>query len=311
VRGQVLQPGDTAYDDARAVYNAMHARWPALVLRAGHADDVVAAVDFAREHGLQLAVRGGGHSIAGFGSCDDGLVLDHSRMSRVDVDSGRRIARAEAGCTWADFNDATHAFGLATTGGLISTTGIAGLTLGGGIGYLSRPCGLSCDNLVSADVVLANGERLTCSETTNSDLLWALRGGGGNFGVVTAFEFRIHPVNAVVAGPIFFPLSTEVVRAYREFMLGAPEQLGAVLGLTLAPPVPCLPPDRHGTPVAVVIICWPGEADDADAILRPLTQAAPAQHRSHAVPGGQHAVRFAAAAWPEALLEITFRARAH
>jgi FAD/FMN-containing dehydrogenase len=236
LRGEVVRADDAGYDEARRVYNALHDRRPALVVRAAGVADVMAAVRFATAHGLALAVRGGGHSVAGFGTCDGGLVIDLGRMRGIRVDPARRTARAEGGCTWADLNHATHAFGLATTGGIVSTTGIAGLTLGGGLGYLARRCGLSCDNLVSADVVTADGRFVVCSEADAPELFWALRGGGGNFGVVTAFEYRLHPVAEIFGGPTFFPLDAEVLQRYRELMAKAPEELGALLGLTLAPP---------------------------------------------------------------------------
>ncbi|TWE19284.1 FAD binding domain-containing protein [Kitasatospora atroaurantiaca] len=190
VHGDLIQPGEPGYDEARRVYNAMHDRRPAAVVRAADAGDVIATVNFAREQGLLLAVRGGSHSVSGYGTCDDGVVLDLAGMRGIRVDPAARTARAEGGCTWADFNHATHAFGLAATGGVVSSTGLGGLTTGGGMGHLARRCGLACDNLVSADVVTADGAFVTCSEEHNTDLFWALRGGGGNFGVVTSFAFR-------------------------------------------------------------------------------------------------------------------------
>lgn len=280
VRGQIVQWGDAEYDEARAVYNAMHDRWPALVVRVEKSEDVCATIDFARSHGLQIAVRGGNHSMPGFGSCDDGLVIDLSRLRRVEVIEQTRVARVGGGCTWADLNDATHPFGLATTGGLISSTGVAGLTLGGGIGYLSRHCGLACDNLLSADLVTAAGEQLTCNEHRNADLFWALRGGGGNFGVVTTFEFRLHRVNHVLGGPVFYPLDAQVLRAYRDFLPRAPEQLGLVLGLTLGPPLPILPEGWHGEPVAVALACWTGSIEEGEQVLKPLDAWAPVLARN-------------------------------
>jgi FAD/FMN-containing dehydrogenase len=246
LRGELIQPDDENYDVARKVYNAMHDRRPALIVRVAGVADVIAAVRFAGDHDLLLAVRGGGHSIPGFGTCDDGLVVDLSRMKGIRVDPERRTVRTEGGCTWGDLNHATNAFGLATTGGIVSTTGIAGLTLGGGLGYLARSCGLCCDNLISADVVTADGSFVTCSEDRNEDLFWALRGGGGNFGVVTSFEYRLHPVADILGGPTFFPLDGDVLRGYRELMSEAPEDLGALLGLALAPPLPFIPEEWHG-----------------------------------------------------------------
>ena len=264
LRGEVFRPGDPGYDQARAVYNAQHDRRPALVVRAAGVADVIAAVADARDRGLPLAVRGGGHSIAGFSTCDDGLVLDLGPMRGIRVDPVTRTVRAEAGCTWADVNQATHAFGLATTGGIVSSTGIAGLTLGGGIGHLARRCGLAIDNLVSADVAAAEGAFLTCDAERNPDLFWALRGGGGNFGVVTSFEFRLHPVADVLGGPTFYPLDGDIMRGYRRLIATAPDELGAVLGITLGPPVPFLPERWHGRPLCVVLTCWSGP-EDGDA----------------------------------------------
>lgn len=273
--GPVIRPGDPEYDEARAVYNAIHDRRPALIVRASGPDDVRTAVRLAAEHDLPLAIRGGGHSVAGFSTCDDGIVLDLGGLRRIAVDAERRRVRADAGCTWGELNDATHAFGLATTGGVVSTTGIAGLTLGGGIGFLARRCGLACDNLVSADVVTVDGELLTCDPDENDDLLWALRGGGGNFGVVTSFEFRLHPVGDVIGGPTVFPLSGDVLRGFDELVRQAPEELGLVLGLALAPPFPFLPRERHLEPVAIVLACWTGAPEHADDVLRPLAELGP------------------------------------
>src|SRR5690242_20166298 len=205
VRGQVIRPGDSNYDEARAVWNAAHDKHPALVIRCTGAADVIKAIEFARSQGLPLAVRGGAHSIAGFSTVDGGVVIDLSPMKAVTVDPQRRRAVAQGGATWADFDHETQAFGLAVTGGLVSTTGIAGFTLGGGIGWLMRKLGLAADNLIGADLVTADGRLVHASETENRELLWGLRGGGGNFGVVTSLEFRLHPVGPMlVAGPIFF-----------------------------------------------------------------------------------------------------------
>jgi FAD/FMN-containing dehydrogenase len=270
VRGPIVQSGDAGYDEARRVYNAMHDRRPALVVQASGVADVMAAVRFAGTHGLDLAVRGGGHSVPGFGTCDGGLVIDLGRLRGVRVDAQRRTARADGGCTWGDLNHAAYAFRMATTGGVVSTTGIGGLTLGGGLGYLARRCGLSCDNLVAADVVLADGSLATCSEADNADLFWAIRGGGGNFGVVTSFEFRLHPIGDIVGGPVFYPLDAGVVRAYRDVIAAAPEQLGALFALTMAPPLPFLPPQWHGRPVAAIVACWTGAPEEADKALEPL-----------------------------------------
>ena len=270
LRGEIIQPHDASYNEARKVYNAMHDRRPALIIEAAGVADVIAAVTFARKHDSLLAVRGGGHSASGFGTCDDGAVLDLGRLKGVRVDPERRTVRAEGGCTWGDLDHATHAFGLATPGGIVSTTGIAGLTLGGGMGYLARRCGLSCDNLLSADVVTADGNFVTCSEDRERDLFWGIRGGGGNFGIVTSFEYRLHPVADIFGGPVFFPLDGDVVRSYRDFIGKAPEELGAIFAFTMAPPLPFLPEAWHGKPVSAVVACWTGAIEDGEEILAPL-----------------------------------------
>lgn len=269
-RGSLIRPGDSDYDDARAIYNAVHDRRPALIVRAAGVEDVRTAIRAARDHDLPLAVRGGGHSVAGFSTCDDGIVLDLGAMRRIEVDPERRRVRAEGGCTWGELNAATHAFGLATTGGVVSTTGIGGLTLGGGIGYLARRCGLACDNLVAAEVVTADGEMLTCSADENDSLFWALRGGGGNFGVATTLEYRLDAVADIIGGPTVYRLEEDVLRGFDEFVAQAPEEFGAILGLALAPPFPFLTREWHLRPVAVVISCWTGAHKDAAEVLRPL-----------------------------------------
>jgi FAD/FMN-containing dehydrogenase len=277
VGGDVMVPGDEAYDEARRVYNAMIDRHPAVVVRCSNVGDVVAAVNFARENGLDLAVRGGSHSVPGFGTCDDGVVIDLSGMRSVTVDAAKRTARADGGATWGDFNDATHVHGLATTGGIISTTGVGGLTLGGGIGYLARGFGLSCDNLVSAEVVTADGRSVIASEDENADLFWALRGGGGNFGVVTSFEFRLHPVETIYGGPMLFEVgdAATVLRFYREFIADAPEEFGGFPAWQIAPPLPFIPEDRHGDTFLAFIACWAGPLDQGEAMLKPLHDVAP------------------------------------
>jgi FAD/FMN-containing dehydrogenase len=267
LRGEIVKPGDPTYDEIRKIYNGMHDPRPALIVLAAGVADVIAAVRFARENDLMLAVRGGGHSAPGFGTCEGGLVLDLRRMKGIRVDPERRTVRAEGGCTLGDVDHATYAFGLATPFGIASTTGIAGLTLGGGIGYLTRRCGLSCDNLLSADVVTADGAYNTCSGEREEDLFWAIRGGGGNFGVVTSFEFRLHPVADILGGPIFFPLDGDVVRSYRDFILDAPEELGALFAFTMAAPLPFLPEKWHGKPVSAVIACWSGAVEDGEKVL--------------------------------------------
>jgi FAD/FMN-containing dehydrogenase len=276
-RGEVTSSEDDRYDEARRVYNAMIDRKPAVIVRAANAGDVIAAVNFARENGLDLAVRGGGHGAPGFGTCDGGVVIDLSGMRGVRVDPGASTARAEGGATWGDFNAATYPFGLATTGGIISTTGVGGLTLGGGIGYLTRGFGLSLDNLVSADVVTADGKFLVASERENEDLFWALRGGGGNFGVVTSFEFRLHPVKDIYGGPMFFELSEveNVLRFFREYIADAPEQMGAFPAFQIAPPLPFIPEDRHGDTFIAMVACWAGPLDQGEKALQPFHDVAP------------------------------------
>ncbi|HSN35221.1 MAG TPA: FAD-binding oxidoreductase [Arthrobacter sp.] len=277
VRGQVITSGDEDYDAARAVHNGMIDKKPAAVLRVSQVADVIAGVNFARDNSLDLAIRGGGHSVPGFGTWDDALVIDFVNTKGVRVNPANGTARTEAGATWADFNHATHAFGLATTGGIVGSTGVAGLTLGGGIGYLSRKYGLSCDNLISADVVTAEGKFLTASESENDDLFWALRGGGGNFGVVTSLEFRLHPVDMVHAGIIAYPLehAETVSKFYRDHLASAPEELGAFLGFALGPPVPFLPEKWHGKPVCVVVGMWAGDPAEGPARWQPFLDAAP------------------------------------
>ncbi|MFE7443035.1 FAD-binding oxidoreductase [Streptomyces chartreusis] len=266
VRGTVVEPGDPVYDEARKVYNAMHDRRPAIIVRAVDTGDVMATVDFAREQGLPLAVRGGSHSVPGYGTCDGGVVLDLGLMRGIRVDPDTRTAWVEGGCTWADVNHATHAFGLATTGGIVSTTGVGGLTTGGGLGHLARRCGLACDNLVSVDLVTADGSFVTCTDEQHEDLMWAVRGGGGNFGVVTSFAYRLHPIDDILGGPTFFPLDADVIRRYRELVAEADERLGAVFVVGLGPPVPFLPERWHGRPVCGMVTCWTGPPDEDDRI---------------------------------------------
>jgi FAD/FMN-containing dehydrogenase len=277
VHGAVVTANDEGYEQARRVYNAMIDRRPRVVVQCADADDVIAAVNFARENQLAVAIRGGGHSVPGYGTADDAVVIDLSPMRVVQVDPATRTARAQGGATWGDFNDATHAHGLATTGGIISTTGVGGLTLGGGIGYLTRGFGLSCDNLLSAEVVTADGRRLVASPNENADLFWALRGGGGNFGVVTSLEFQLHPVKDIYGGPMFFELkdAATVLRFYREFIADAPEQFGGFPAWQIAPPLPFIPENRHGEPFLAFVTCWAGPIEDGVRALKPLHDVAP------------------------------------
>jgi FAD/FMN-containing dehydrogenase len=277
IRGRVITEQDTDYEEARKVYNGMHDGRPAVVVRCVDAGDVMAAVNFAREQGGELSVRGGSHSAPGFGTNDGGVVIDLSPMKGIRVDPKTRTCRAEGGCTWGDFNHATHAFGLATTGGIVSTTGIAGLTLGGGIGYLARGCGLSLDNLLSADVVTADGQFLVASERENEDLFWALRGGGGNFGVVTSLEYRLHPVKDILAGIFVFPLDRgrEVLEFFRGYIETAPEEMGGFPAFLIAPPLPFLPEEAHGKTFCGIVACWAGGLDEGEAQMDQIRNVAP------------------------------------
>jgi FAD/FMN-containing dehydrogenase len=272
IRGEVVGPGDADYEEARKVFNGMIDKHPAAVVRCAGLADVAAVIALARAEGLDLSVRGGGHSAPGFGTNEGGLVIDLSGFDDVVVDQDARTARAGGGCTWAGFNEATHASGLATTGGIIGSTGIAGLTLGGGIGYLSRKYGLSCDNLISAEVVTADGQVVTAAEDQNEDLFWALRGGGGNFGVVTAFEFRLHPVADVYGGPIAYPVdrADEVLRFYRQYLAESAEELGGFVGFHLAPPLPFLPEEWHFKNVCLAVPCWAGQLDRGEKMIKPF-----------------------------------------
>ena len=315
VRGQLLTAGDEGYDEARAVHNGMFDKRPLAVLRAEQVADVIAAVNFARDNGLDLSIRDGGHSAPGFGTNDGGLVIDMSPMHSVHVDPGNKTARADAGATWGDFNHATHAFGLATTGGIISTTGVTGLTLGGGIGYLARGCGLSIDNLISADVVTAEGKFVTASADENEDLFWGLRGGGGNFGVVTSLEFRLHEVDQVFAGPIFYNLedADSLLSHVRRVHPDAPEQFGGFPGFQIAPPLPFIPEDRHGDTLALAVVHWAGPPEQAQKVLQALLGCGPdcgQRDRPAALSGAERGVRPPLPQGHPCLLEGRLRQRA-
>jgi FAD/FMN-containing dehydrogenase len=277
LRGELIQPGHNNYDEARKLYNAMIDRRPRFIVRCVDAADVMASVNFAREHQLLLAMRGGGHNGGGLGSCDDGLVIDLSRMKGIRVDPVNRTVRAEPGCTQGDVDHATHSFGLAVPAGIVSTTGLAGLTLGGGTGYLTRKYGLTIDNLIEADIVLADGSFVTANASHHEDLFWALRGGGGNFGVVTSFVFRAHPVSTVYAGPVFWELkhARSVMQWYREFLPRAPLELCSFLGLKTVPPSDPFPKEHWGKRICALISCYSGPLDQAEEAVKPIRQEPP------------------------------------
>ena len=259
-RGEVIKPADPAYDSARKVYNGMIDKRPAVIARCTDVADIMSAVSFGRENDLLTSIRGGGHNAGGLGVCDDGLVIDLSRMKNVHVDPRAKTVRLAPGCVWGDVDHATHPFGMATPSGFISSTGVAGLTLGGGVGYLSRRYGLTIDSLLSADMVLADGRFVTASADENADLFWAIRGGGGNFGIVTSFLFRLHPVDTVYAGPTFWSLdqTEEVMKAYREFILKAPEFVYGFFAFLTIPPAPMFPAHLHNQKVCGIMWCCTG-----------------------------------------------------
>ena len=272
-RGALLRPGEEGYDEARRIWNGAIDRRPGLIARCAGADDVAEAVRFARERDLLVSVRGGGHSIAGHSVCDGGLMIDLSLMKSIRVDPEARTARAAGGVLWSEFDRATQPFGLATTGGIISHTGIGGLTLGGGLGHLMRKHGLTVDNLLAVELVTADGDQLRVDAQTEPELFWGLRGGGGNFGIATAFEYRLHPVGPMVlGGPIFWPLdeAPQVFRALREYAPDAPDGLGITVGIAPAPPMPFMPPEQFGKPVAGLILVWVGDPAEGERAIAPL-----------------------------------------
>jgi FAD/FMN-containing dehydrogenase len=274
-RGELLLPTSPGYDTVRRIWNGAIDRRPAFIARCTGVADVVAAVRFARERDLLVAVRAGGHGVAGHAVCDGGLMIDLSPMKGIRVDPQARTARAQAGVLWGELDRETQLHGLATVGGIVTHTGIAGLTLGGGIGWLMRRYGATVDNLLSVDLVTADGELTTASETVNPDLFWGLRGGGGNFGIVTSFEYRLHPVGpTVLAGPIFHPLedAAQVLRFYREFAAAAPDELTTVFELSVAPPIPALPQEFHGRQIVMVGACYAGRPDDGIGVVRALKE---------------------------------------
>lgn len=272
LRGVLLRPGDANYEQTRRVYNAMIDKHPALIARCVDVADVMAAVHFAREQRLTVAVRGGGHSGPGLGTCDDGLVIDLSEMKGIHVDPVARTVRVEGGCTWGDVDHATHPFGLATPNGFISTTGVGGLTLGGGIGYLARTHGLTIDNLLGVDMVLADGSFVTANAEQHADLFWAVRGGGGNFGVVTSFLFQLHPISTVYGGPMLWPLeqAAEVMKFWRDFILSAPEAINGWFGLVTVPPAPPFPEQFHLQKMCTIVWCDTGTPEQAEERFKPI-----------------------------------------
>jgi hypothetical protein len=276
-QGQLIGPDDAGYEEARQVYNAMIDKRPALIARCADANDVARAVGFARDHDSLLAVRGGGHNGAGLGTCDDGVVVDLSLLKDIHVDAEAKTARVGGGCTWGEVDAATHAFGLATPSGIISTTGVGGLTLGGGLGHLTRRYGLSIDNLLSAEVVLASGRQARASAEENADLYWAIRGGGGNFGVVTSFTFKLHEVSTIVGGPTFWPVerSSEVLSVYRDFLPSAPRELNGFFCFATVPPAPPFPEEIHLRKVCGVVWCHVGSEREATEAMAPLLDALP------------------------------------
>jgi hypothetical protein len=278
LRGTLIERTDPDYDDARKLYNGMIDKRPSLIARCVDAADVITAVDFGRDNDLRIAIRGGGHNGPGLASVDDGLVVDLSTMRGVRVDPLARTVRVAAGCTQGDVDHATHPFGLAMPAGIISTTGIAGLTLSGGHGYLSRKYGLTIDNLLEADVVLADGRFVTASKDQNADLFWALRGGGGNFGVVTSFKFALHPVSTVFAGPIAWDQkhARTIMQRYREFLPAAPEDLGIFLGLKTVLSSAPFPQELWGKRICLLMCCYNGPEDKAKTALAPLLDSLPA-----------------------------------
>jgi FAD/FMN-containing dehydrogenase len=272
LRGELIEPRDPGYDAARKVYNAMILRRPRLIARCFDAADVVAAVNFAREHKLLVSIRGGGHNAGGLGVCDDGLVIDLSLMKYVRVDPKRRTVLAGGGALWGDVDHAAHAFGLAVPAGIVSTTGVGGLTLGGGLGHLTRQCGLTIDNLLAVDMVLADGRFVTASARENPDLFWAVRGGGGNFGVVTSFLFKAHLIHTNYAGPMLWSMdeTAEVMRWYRGFIAKAPDALNGFFAFLTVPPGPPFPAHLHNKKMCGIVWCYTGPAKKAAQLFKPI-----------------------------------------
>ena len=277
VRGSVVLPGDPDYDETRKIYNGNIDRKPALFVMCSDVSDVIEAVTFGRENDIEIAVRGGGHSGPGFGICDDGLVIDLSNINYTRVDLKNQSVRVGAGCVWGDVDHATHAYGMAVPSGIISTTGVGGLTLGGGTGYLTRKYGLTVDNLLEADMVLADGSVVTASNEEHSDLYWAIRGGGGNFGIVTSFKFKLHPVHTIFGGPTLWPLeqAPDVMKWYSEFLKNSSDDLYGFFATLIVPPGPPFPEDLHLKNVCGVVWCYTGPEDDIDEVFKPIREFGP------------------------------------
>jgi FAD/FMN-containing dehydrogenase len=325
--GELLRQGDSGYDEARLVWNGMFDRTPALIARCKTTNDVVAAVNFARDNDLIIAVRGGGHSAVGYSTCDDGVVIDLAEMNEVQVDPETRLIRAGGGTTWAQFDAATQEHGLAVTGGRFSTTGIAGLTLGSGSGWLERKCGLTADSLVSAEVVTADGSVVRASRDENPELFWGLKGGGGNFGVVTEFEFRGHQVGPLIYGGLMACLpdkAGEILAFMRDYMEDAPEDLGIGVAFVSAPPEPFVPPEMHFKPITGIVVCWTGSQEEGEKVCAPIREVAqPVMDMVGPIPyaalqsmldgGGPHGIRgyFKAEFLPDLSDEVIEKAVAH
>ena len=290
LRGTLIQPGDADYDDARQVYNAMIHKKPRLIARCADVADVIRSVNFARDNNLLVSIRGGGHNAGGLGICDDGLVIDLAPIKYTRVDPAARTVTVGGGCVWGDVDHATHAFGLATPSGIISTTGVGGLTLGGGVGHLTRKCGLSIDNLLSADVVLANGKFVKANADENPDLFWALRGGGGNFGVVTSFTFKLHPIDTLYAGPMLYELSetADVMKWYRDLIPSAPDDLNGFFAFLTVPPAPPFPEHLHMKKMCGVVWAYAGTTGESRRNIQadPRLQKACAGFRGAAAAAG-------------------------
>jgi len=287
LRGKLLRPGDGGYDAARTIFNAMIDRHPALIAQPATTEDVQSCVKFARERDLLVSVKGGGHAPTGHAVCDGGLMIDLSLMKKITVDPQARAATAEGGVTWGEFDAATQEHGLAVTGGRVPSTGIAGLTLGSGSGWLERKLGYAVDNMTGAEVVLASGEVVRASESENPDLFWGLRGGGGNYGVVTKFQYRLHPIGPIVFGGMLIfprPRAAEVLRAYRHFMDTAPDDVGGCAALVCAPPEEFVPTPMHGMPVLAVIVCYTGKPENGEAAIKPILDLGPVMNMTQPMP---------------------------